>query len=69
MSELDEMTDEMTEVTGPVSSDRAQRFYDRIRERIRGYLGKKAHLDKSASISCSFRTCSCCCGASSTTAA
>jgi len=50
MSELNEMDemDEMTEVAGPVSSDRAQRFYDRIRERIRTYLGKKAHLDKTA---------------------
>jgi len=44
MSELDEMT----EVTGPVSPDRAQRYYDRIRESIRGFLEKRAHLDKSA---------------------
>lgn len=47
MSELDEMT-EMTEMTGPVSNDRAQRFYDRARESIRGFLEKRAHLDKSA---------------------
>lgn len=40
--------DEMTEVTGPVSQDRAQRFYDRIRASIRAYLARKAHLDKSA---------------------
>lgn len=44
MSELDEMT----EVVGPVSNDRATRFYDRIRERIRGFLEERAHLDKSA---------------------
>ena len=39
---------EMTEATGPVSQDRAQRFYDRIRTSIRAYLARKAHLDKSA---------------------
>jgi len=44
MSELDEMT----ELAALVSQDRAQRFYDRIRDRIRKYLGDKAHLDKSA---------------------
>jgi len=44
MSELDEMT----EVTGPVSSDRAQRYYDRIRASIRAFLEKRGGLDKSA---------------------
>jgi uncharacterized membrane protein YkvA (DUF1232 family) len=44
MSELDEMT----ELAAPVSSDRAQRFYDRIRESIRKFLEERAHLDKSA---------------------
>jgi len=50
MSDLDEMDEmnEMTALTGPVSRDRAQRYYDRIRERIRSYLEKKAHLEKSA---------------------
>lgn len=33
--------DSMTELTGPVSRDRADRFYDRMRERIRHYLEKK----------------------------
>jgi uncharacterized membrane protein YkvA (DUF1232 family) len=35
---------EVTEVTGPVSSDRAQRFYDRVRASIRQYLERKANL-------------------------
>ena|SRR6185503_4994613 len=48
MAETDDMTDEMTELAGPVSNDRAQRFYDRIRENIRKFLEKRAHLDKSA---------------------
>ncbi len=39
---------DMNEATGPVSQDRAQRFYDRIRAGIRAYLANKAHLDKSA---------------------
>jgi len=46
--ETESSLDEMTDATGPVSGDRAQRFYDRIRENIRRYLEKKAHLDKSA---------------------
>lgn len=46
--ETESSLDEMTEVTGPVSGDRARRFYDRIRENIRRFLEKKAHLDKSA---------------------
>jgi len=49
---MDEETEsslgDMTDATGPVSGDRAQRFYDRIRENIRRYLEKTAHLDKSA---------------------
>jgi len=40
--------DEMTDMTGPVSEDRAQRFYDRLRARIRSYLESKAHMEKSA---------------------
>jgi uncharacterized membrane protein YkvA (DUF1232 family) len=48
MSEEGTDLNEMAEVTGPVSNDRAQRFYDRIRENIRGFLEKRAHLDKSA---------------------
>jgi uncharacterized membrane protein YkvA (DUF1232 family) len=36
--------DEMTEITGPVSKDRAQRFYDRLRRSIRAYLEKKGSL-------------------------
>jgi len=46
--ETESSLDEMSEATGPVSGDRAQRFYDRIRENIRRYLEKKAHLDKTA---------------------
>jgi len=48
MSEQETDLDEMTEITGAVSSDRAQRFYDRIRDRIRGFLERRAHLDKTA---------------------
>jgi len=46
--ETESSLNEMTEATGPVSGDRAQRFYDRIRENIRRYLEKKARLDKPA---------------------
>ncbi len=35
---------ESTEMAGPISSDRAQRFYDRVRENIRRYLEKKGSL-------------------------
>lgn len=35
---------ESTEMSGPISSDRAQRFYDRVRENIRNYLEKKGSL-------------------------
>ena len=44
----DELRDSMSEMTGPVSSDRASRFYDRMRERIRAYLEKKASLGERA---------------------
>ena len=43
-SNFEETMRESTEVTGPVSSDRAQRFYDKIRESIRGYLEKKGSV-------------------------
>lgn len=33
-----------TEVTGPVSKERADRFYDRMRESIRKYLDKKGSV-------------------------
>ena len=42
--EFAEMMSESTAVTGPVSSDRATRFYDRMRESIRQYLEKKGSL-------------------------
>lgn len=32
------------EITGPVSPDRAQRFYDRLRDSIRVYLEKKGNV-------------------------
>jgi uncharacterized membrane protein YkvA (DUF1232 family) len=43
MSEHDfeETMRESTEVTGPVSRDRANRFYDRMRDNIRRYLESK----------------------------
>lgn len=41
---FDEMMQESTEVTGPVSKERATRFYDRMREAIRSYLGKKGSV-------------------------
>ena len=43
MSEQDfeETMRESTEVAGPVSRDRANRFYDRMRESIRSYLENK----------------------------
>jgi len=48
MSEQETDLDEMTELTGPVSRDRAQRYYDRIRERINKFLRERAKLDKTA---------------------
>jgi len=46
MSEQDfeETMRESAEVTGPVSRDRADRFYDRMREGIRRYLENKGSL-------------------------
>ena len=38
---IDETLRKSTEVSGPVSRDRADRFYDRMRESIRTYLEKK----------------------------
>ena len=38
------MMSESAAATGPVSSDRATRFYDRMRESIRDYLEKKGSL-------------------------
>jgi uncharacterized membrane protein YkvA (DUF1232 family) len=39
--EFEETMRESAEVTGPVSRERADRFYDRMRESIRRYLEKK----------------------------
>lgn len=39
-----ELNAEMNEGSAPVSNDRATRFYDRMREGIRGYLEKKGAL-------------------------
>jgi uncharacterized membrane protein YkvA (DUF1232 family) len=36
-----EVMSESSELSAPVSSDRAERFYDRMRERIRKYLDEK----------------------------
>ena len=41
---FEETMRESTEVTGPISSERAQRFYDKVRESIRRYLEKKGSL-------------------------
>jgi uncharacterized membrane protein YkvA (DUF1232 family) len=38
---LDDMMRESTEVAGPVSQERADRFYDRMRDSIRRYLESK----------------------------
>jgi uncharacterized membrane protein YkvA (DUF1232 family) len=43
-TDFEETMRESTEVTGPVSGDRAQRFYDKIRGSIRGYLEKKGSV-------------------------
>lgn len=45
---FDEMMRESTEVSGPVSRDRADRFYDRMRESIRNYLAAKGTAAGSA---------------------
>jgi uncharacterized membrane protein YkvA (DUF1232 family) len=39
--EFEEVMRESSELAAPISSSRAERFYDRMRERIRGYLEKK----------------------------
>jgi len=38
------MDDSATEFNANVSSDRAERFYDKVRQNIRGYLEKKGSL-------------------------
>jgi uncharacterized membrane protein YkvA (DUF1232 family) len=44
-SDVDDDVDlDMNELSGPVSSDRAQRFYDRMRQSIRKYLEKKGSV-------------------------
>ena len=40
----DDLGAEMNEGSAPVSSDRATRFYDRMRESIRGYLERSGKL-------------------------
>ncbi len=40
----DDVYAEMTELAVPVSSDRASRFYDRMRQAIRAYLQKKGNV-------------------------
>lgn len=42
--DLGETMRESSELSGPVSKDRADRFYDRMRESIRRYLDKKGTL-------------------------
>jgi uncharacterized membrane protein YkvA (DUF1232 family) len=42
--DLGETMRESSELAGPVSKDRADRFYDRMRESIRRYLEKKGTL-------------------------
>ena len=46
---FDEMMRESTEVSGPVSRERADRFYDRMRDGIRNYLANKGSAAGSAS--------------------
>jgi uncharacterized membrane protein YkvA (DUF1232 family) len=36
-----DINEDMNELSGSMSQDRAQRFYDRLRERVRTYLEKK----------------------------
>jgi uncharacterized membrane protein YkvA (DUF1232 family) len=43
-ADFNEMMEESTAVAGPVSHERADRFYDRMRSAIRGYLEKKGTL-------------------------
>jgi uncharacterized membrane protein YkvA (DUF1232 family) len=46
----EEVQESMTESVGPVSRDRAERFYDRVRRSIRLYLDKANLGDKSAGL-------------------
>jgi uncharacterized membrane protein YkvA (DUF1232 family) len=39
--DLEEVMRESSELSAPITSSRAERFYDRMRERIRAYLQKK----------------------------
>jgi len=43
-SEIEDTMLKSTELTGPVSKERADRFYDRMRESIRKYLDKKGSV-------------------------
>ena len=43
-SEFEETMRESTQATGPVSKEKADRFYDRMRESIRKYLEKKGSV-------------------------
>lgn len=45
---LDEMMRDSAEVSGPVSRERADRFYDRMREGIRNYLANKGSVTGAA---------------------
>jgi uncharacterized membrane protein YkvA (DUF1232 family) len=45
---LDDMMRESSEATGPVSRERADRFYDRMRESIRKYLEGKGSVTGAA---------------------
>ena len=40
-ADFEEVMRESSELSAPISSTRAERFYDRMRERIRAYLEKK----------------------------
>jgi uncharacterized membrane protein YkvA (DUF1232 family) len=42
--EFDDTMRQSTEATGPVTKERADRFYDRMRESIRKYLDKKSSV-------------------------
>jgi uncharacterized membrane protein YkvA (DUF1232 family) len=42
--EFDDTMRQSTEATGPVTKERADRFYDRMRESIRKYLDKKGSV-------------------------
>ena len=43
-TDFEESMRESTELSGSVSRDRAERFYDKVRQNIRGYLDKKGTL-------------------------